>query len=656
MFPLTHLPPELLSLMLSSSAHSFLVIKLWRCGDRKLQRSLSKHVTTLDLSPSSLGRTQDAQSTKPRLPELIFTSLPALKCLRLSSSYDFIHVQPGGWKSLPVMNNLESLSLLHYAFEYDDDYSPQLVPLGPVFPNLRSLELPPECTVVAPMLRNPPPHLTYLSGYLPFSYYFPRDCKLSDLPRTLERIGGAMHFPGHSANDQVILDDLSHAPPNLRAIDHVNIYDEVLSISLEPLHHINPQQRLPVAGVPNEHLRLLTRVASATSQPPNDFKLACDFISVFPSQITAIRISSFISGSTLVSDGISDFLSLLPRSLTSLEILSFIKSDWSEMRTLTSNGTTFWPSNLTHLSIPYFKGAEFNLDLLPPNVHYLQVGIGSSAPDIDLDGERFPQTFPKLTRLVLMSLCSGVLNLTSSPLTGLIRDFEILSKTGPHPALGFSFYETLKTDRSCLERLSVSFAGTLHQLMPTIRADLSVLTSLKSLTVPYWTTDLLHSLPPSLTYFIVGRLLCLESEHIVQGTLFSGMPASLTVLEFKSTNQACHPNGSSYSLPVQDIGHLKSLKTLNIYQLGNFPSRMLRELPQGLEHLEMELLGCDESDAPFIPPNLRVCKIASISYPLHWKENYLAENWPPRATAQIPRELNSFIQRVQERFLSLCND
>ena len=196
---LTSLPPELICEILHGATRSYLILDLWKCGDRTLNSKLAIGITNVGLSSRSLRRPIS-------FPTLIY-QLRSLRVLCVSMSGSKSE-QPLDLKSLPQtlerleFNSIEGhTSFFNYAPNYpaagpkyiETNYPrgrSRLIDLNALFPRLLTLKLTRPATIQLPFVETDfaalPATLTCLQVVEIKSTGHLMRC----LPRTLQRIEG----------------------------------------------------------------------------------------------------------------------------------------------------------------------------------------------------------------------------------------------------------------------------------------------------------------------------------------------------------------------------------------------------------------------------------------------------------------------------------
>lgn len=591
MFLFSDLPPYVFGQILGHHDASYLVIRLWLCGDPRLNTKLSKGLTTLTIVSHFF-----CSSPIPRL----ISELHQLRHLLVSSEGKLapidtdIHSIIKTWPS-----SLESITL---CFDHDFDGEPWEC-LESTFPKLQSLIIGSEvCSDYIPPSFIPklPTSLTLLKAPLLLHYANASDSYLSKLPR------GLLKFEEFTLKfDEASIDvsgaafkiDLLNAPPGLEVFHphyeshrfpYINEFSSLSEswlprsltevdwcVSKAPYWCSEVACSMPVTTT---SLRLLLIHVASYAENPSAW------ITELPSTLTRLEVAQREKGLELTPHA-----HLLPPGLTELSLMAYGSNPeevdfggWS-----TSSGRrNFWPTGLVVLALRrvWIEASSF-VDL-PRTLRKLEVWVNT--PQRDEDSISTKLLPPALTDLHLTTNANVWLEIEKIPLITCVL------KRLMQPSNCIAFPEPLPASLTHLDLAGHLFNAYDPSLMtPT-------LPNLKSLLVGAWRCDWLDRLPRTLEVFETDVLTdLLESELAANGLLFSGLPSSLKTLEVQSVQYDYPPE---YVLPPQRFDSVPSLQSLVLAIMVE--SAFVRSLPRTLTELEFMPTELDEIDLPYLPPRL----------------------------------------------------
>lgn len=641
------LPPHVLGQLLNGH-NSFLIIKLWRTGDKLLQDKIERGVTHVQLNA--------ARNSGCLFPRLL-AHLRALTTLSVSSTKKLLanyHEWPSVLASLsPTLESLllECLDSEVVLLNFHPDCTPEVpryvstthplgessfVDLGRLFPNLTALKVNGGFPIDAKSVSGLPATLKYLNTSLSL-VYTESSSYMQALPRSLTRLEGSVDMV---ADDEIslclLVDDWSLAPPHLEAIERISWVGDMKNMAWLP--------RALLEGEINQ-----TEIWTPTllrTLPPNllhfylrevDTELfdaeAVNWCSELPKTLVSLVFNSV----TLSR------VALLPRTLTHLSSKTSLfhpDVDWSaitvdfEQHKATGTDFEFWPPSLTNLYLFNVTIAPHQLRLLPSTLTKLKITVTQSEThQMVIDGQALP---PKLTQLRL-----GFLLAPNTPPTKILNNLPTtLTRLSIRDPISRESYEAIPnsvTDLSLTTTLEdVQSANDAVRLPPN-------LTRLK---VARWRTQWFSSLPRmSLENLEMTYLSGIRSSLINKGdgktpddTLFEGLPASLKRLKiaYRELDEMTAGRNLFTQLVSQ---YMPSLTYLDLGILGFFPGAMVAHLPRALTSVTMVLLGLSEDEARSLPPMLTRARLQpTYGSTIPWTQPYVAELWPVRAVMDIPSD------------------
>ena len=577
---LSNFPPEVLALILGGSDVSYLLLRLWKCGNRILNAKLAKSTTAVELR----ARFKVAYLFRP-MPRMLL-GLGHLRHLCIVSNASLAFKSSDLLSTLQHLpESLESLEIgssdLHEALLLSSkgENSMPTQNLGNMFPRLTKLALWPfrsthlgiclrlTLSQLAPL----PPSLTsfhtsflYISSLEVLTHHLPSS--LIHLDATVEllsdstSVNWSSHFPHLQTVGRIRLPtgdaSLAWLPKTTTSVD---FEDDGLTYPWTVEHF----ERLP-------HLKNIT-ISQLDTKMDN-------WIAVLPQSLTRLEITIPI---ILRANDIA----CLPSSLSILIAYHpqpFFSStfDWKDIqeeiaqRKSRDSIAHLWPSSLKHLHLNLSSPCNQQLALLPVSLESLKVsneGYLRSNKEITI----FPS---QLIRIEIEDMNASLQISNSSQL----------------PFYQFS-------------------------------------SQLTTLSLWYWKVHWFHNLPHSLTSLSISSC-CVDDSStrftIHNYDIFATLPCSLKYLTM---------NFVPFTRCASDVcfSTLANLVELTITE-AEFPTAVLQNLPRRLKALNIRhpSKAVDASDIEFIPPLL-------VNYNDHgiWKRpvEKIARYWPLRSTA--PQEL-----------------
>lgn len=632
---LSQLPVEILAQILSSN-WSYLVIELWKCGDKTLNHRLA-HRGCLEVDLQD-----DTHHTTSRWPKML-TSLRHLRKLRIHRASSFL--MPAEQLSIEVRKlaptlevlkltcqdadlclfNFDTTSTGHLASKYERGSS-RLWDVTAYFPSLHTLRL--------------STHIIE-SAYAPFS-----GGDLAALPSTLVDLS-LSHVSLRGDKDSVQVESL---PPNLEnfRIQSWNALDASMSSdSVRSVLTGLPPNLTRLSGLKlhrNEDLSALPRKLRRTVLLPGSWcaQAACDippdvehleimeimkeageprrtwssWINELPKNLTALSVG-FICSLEISAEGVK----ALPRTLKSLEFRSSIH--WPSIEAAldeSSDSSALWPPlrDLV-LATPgsiLFEERSFPLLKYLPNT--LNSAILSTAfSDLDLDFSQLPTSLSNLEMYISRTGILQTTNEEQAP-SNLRRLFI---------GFGSCNFSNLRLPPSLQElhlrfwRLSPSEISTSTPRWPSNLDTLSL-----SIANIAWLKDL----PTSLC--------SLEMTHIVGGG------------DFANRCTSSRPEDDNFVL--RSLARLTHLKSLILASDSGFQSSINSSIPKTLTQLQVSYPELTLAHFENLPRSLRQLSLTSHSASFPSSKNIFERHWPP--FCEVPVALHSmgdaeqFRQKLQE--------
>lgn len=631
---LARLPVEILAQILSSNS-SYLVIDLWKCGDRTLNHRLA-HRGCLEVDLQD-----DAHHTTSRWPKML-TSLQHLRKLRIHRAGSFL--MPVGQLSKELRRLAPTLEVLKLTckeadlclFNFDETGSgfhssgyargnSRLWDLSQHFPQLHTLRL--------------STHIIE-SSFAPFS-----GGDLAALPSSLVDLS-LSHISLRGDKDSVNVESL---PPNLEnlriqswnALDASMSSDTVqavlngLPVNLAKLSGLKLHRSADLAALPRKLRRTVLLPGSWCPQAAADIppdvehlevmeimkeageprRIWSSWISALPKNLTALSVG-FICSLEITAEDVKG----LPRTLKSLEFRSSIHWPSIEVLAETTDSTTLWPP--------------------------LQAIVLSTPGSILFEERSFPllKHLPRTLTSAILSTAFSDLNLDFSQLPPLLLNLEIyISRTG-----------VLKTTNaeaapSHLRRLFVGFGSCnfSHFGLPSTLSELHLRfwrlsPSELSTKPPRWPSHLdtlslsianiawLKDLPTSLT--------SLEMTHLVGGN------------DFMTDCTCSHAEDDNFVL--RSLERLTHLKSLILASDSGIQSSINSSIPKSLTQLQVSYPELTLAHFENLPRSLRQLSLTSHSASFPSSKNIFERHWPP--FCEVPVALHSmsdaetFRQKLKE--------
>lgn len=638
-------PPEILGCILGFSSTSYLVIRLWKCGDHVLNKKLAMGVTTTTLRQHPQVATQ--------WPALL-SQLDNLRRLSVSSDTDLV-LDPNGWlptlKALP--KTLEALEInspdepLALNGHGDDEELARtaqekgttlLLNIGTIFPCLRELFVSNvDHYSLFPVL---PPTLTTLGststikcGSSPL---------ISLLPRSLERLEAYVLVHFGITEEETLFADWSLAPPNLQHIDILRWVECPSSAKWIPRSltsgriGFSGRQSSPLCARELSSLPPLLTEASfelCTSArcKESHHRPGDTWSSQLPKSLKALRAmpSAVLSPHSIQS---------LPSSLTKLDITEISGAAWNQL--ITHDSIINWPPCLEVLSLSIDNLNAGTLAILPRNIKELELKVRTSGLPKALFADALPSTLQALS-VRFATRGSGEVPIIGNLPTSL-TDIT----------LHHDGYE-------CFALTGLSLPDSLTSLIYTSSVVLKQLTEpwalprgLTVLELAHWRFDWFGAIPPSVTHLNITHL-CSDplSPPSSEIDLFSDLTPSVVVLKIENNypipDRVLELSSTAFSTLV-------NLEVIFAPTALLLPSKAIRTLPRTLRELDIPVKRLEAEDITFIPPDLTICFTETG---IDWQIPNLAEHWPVRALNSVrwDDDNSAFCDRLMERQSEICH-
>lgn len=561
------------------------------------------------------------------VPSLLF-NLRSLRYLSLQSLQNLVQ-HPTDWRTLleSLPTTLETLCIrspdASKAFLncgpsneltiIETDYgrgNSDWIDVGALYPSLTRLEL--SCDLHELNIAGLPPSLRELQ--VPrLSYrihlYNARGLLISRLPRSLERLEASIYLERTTCEEWH-----SQAPPALEYVRQIEVDMFFRNSSL-----FSGEKADLVAWIPPTiqigHLHvsgwlgglLPTNVKSISVTPkPNT---TIDSMADIPRAVTSMTFQRRLPTSPFTQ---------MPPNLATL-ILYDNDALFTSLRTAISEGfdvETVWPKTLQTLHVSAQCHLS-DLKLVPKTLTSLEMLSCCSEEGIQelkLDAKDFP---PNLTFCTMIAKDNNCYFAIDGPLPASLTSFcSAVEQCPPCRCTRETIENSLPDSLTDLtfgmsdNPLYASTAWTLPAQLTTLR-------------VHHWTVRWLETLPRQLASLTIGRLVDLQySQRPLD--FFAPMPPSLTY--FRLLGSWDDPTQSGLS--TASLASLVHLRELNCHYKVQFTSAIFRNIPKSLRRLKIGLFSDDPKDAPFLPPWLQTCSLASTS--IDWKTTLLTKYWPPQ--------------------------
>lgn len=604
---LAFLPPEILAQVFNNAHHSYLLLDLWKTGDRLLLSKLQSSITHVHL--------EQVTSTPFAIPPLL-SNFRALRSLSLSSQQKLRKRHVSKWQAVlrTLSPTLESISIecssfrsgaekafLNYGSDYQypsaltlTDYGRGPSPwidLASIFPFLTRIELFP-CQLTEFELAGLPSTLRELKAST--VRLDSNSSLMSLLPRSLER------FEVKTEWTALTISDWRNAPPHLEYASHIKTagsdaiqFADWLpsNLAIGHLDFSSTDWTSAVLG----HLPTTVSQLTINSVRANTFNSqSTNWLAAVPRSVTFLRIERW-TATVHTSDPI---ISYLPPNLAKLQVDGYFRLIVDEG----VNVASLWPSSLTSLIVGE-SWFPMDMKMLPQSLTQLHVCF-TNLKHVELVASDFP---PKIEHVYLDSS-------TDSFKLDIIGTFPA-SLTTFGPSLGSHGVGTelqRRTIEKSLPSTLSSLAFSMHRSLPPNDRPWIFPHHLTSLRVTKWSIQWLESLPQSLISLSIFDLRDLPSAPTVGPfDLFRPFPKSLRWLKFHA-----FPEVSEFQLDIStgSLASLTHLRQLMCAGSLKIPSHVFRHVPKSLRSLHVGLSSVDQEDLAFCPSWLHYV----IAPPLRW--------------------------------------
>ena len=617
-YHLASFPPDIIGEIFNGAGRSHLVLEMWKCGDRVLNKKLSIGVTKIDLK-------RYAYRVPFPFPTLVsqFHSLRSL-CLNRSGCAPQKHFDlnslPQTLERLEINATNSHNAFFNYAPDsttsepkyIETDYPrgrSRLIDLNALFPHLHTLGMTPQFESQIHFAETDFAALPASLTCLKLSKIMSTGHFMRSLPRKLRRIEAKVIW---STDSEAALDWQS-APPSLEYIRYLGSPD--YDTATQGLSHAPRSLTCETIAYP-EWTLTLSRTAPDNLEEITDVDeldetsfLDPNWVSELPKGLKKLEAAS----------PLHDFLGHLPRSLTYLANRTDEKeeTDWRPVQeAFTQEVNTFWPPGLTYLRMSLF---ELNhIKLLPRMLTTMSITLqleNTEGHKLLVDGNDFP---PQLTDMTIYPPNDCI----SFGISGTIP--TTLTRVSFEESSGALENETLAKLPQSLSSLLVNM--TLNLTMETIPQYIGA--QLTLIEVGEWPLTSLGALPRDLTHLVVLKLTHFEIQDPTTN-LTESLPASLRYLRLSWNHNLDGVNWSSRSF--ENLPNLTYLDAIG--RLPAFESGVLRSLSRKLTYLTIGLAKLDPSDLAFLPPNLACCALGGG---IDWTMPEIVENWPLAAYGEPP--------------------
>lgn len=619
MTTLTSIPPDVLSQIVSASASSAILLRLWSCGDSRLHRLLTFCVDSIDLRDSRLA-------TTPKFPSIIF----GLKPLR---SLSLVHaevpmeryslVPPSKERFAPHLLALDASklqTLLLWSPNIIEDFQ-QLIAslrlkhpqsststplvtspmLGLAFPSLTTLNLNSR-GMLGDILAELPSTLTSLS-LLHAVVRVPIQDFFALLPRPLLILDGLVSFMNMSAATSP-----KSPPPQLHTVSTIAWYGAddshlaCLPATLTKCKLYGTELAKPAT------LDLLPQIDSLYQlNIDQDSFDAADrsWASALPRALTFLDLNGTVKLNT------GDIL-LLPKTLTSLHTGTeqFLRR-WDWLESTFQNDIDFWPPSLRSMAIRQIRLSNKDLKLLPRALTSLTFLNADRMIDLDC----LPPALESLT----FSRC-----LAFSVRGRMPNTLNLVRTESSDRALGNVATEFFAALPSTLQSISLPWPAESERLQP--EPTFALPTSLTTLKLTTWHINWCFLLPSTLQSFSAQLQGLKPRPDFDDIDFFTAFPSSLTVLHTGLQDRFKRKS----PLSEHSFSSLQHLVDFSFCPYGGFHANILKHLPSCLRKLQIEIYeGWSSTELlPYINPKwveLHLNGLTAAEY------KALGPHWPPEA-------------------------
>lgn len=671
-------PPEVLGQILATNASSFLVIALWKTGNRLLQAKLAEGVTYVNIVqhsaldstyPLMLSQLRNLRhllinTGKPlaKNPKALFIELQklsqGLESLRISSPDAPRALLKVDRPSSPQPASSTQQGLGSTLQSSPGSSSSRLEDLEALFPKLTHFDVrqrvQPRMIILPSDYLGLPSTLTRLTvTRLESSVKSP--LLMSFLPRALKTLEASVtvRFPSISTPQHAImLDDWSKSPPEL---------EEVTEIAFFNITTVEWMPRSLITVSCKEFGSHPWDAAMARSVPPKLESLTLsipDYESLDAANTTWYNaLPSCLTHLELVLDARdiqclyihASIIESLPRTLTSIKSDSLI-FDWQSLRemVLLEGDEALemkWPKNLWSLDYWLDQLLMGDLALLPDSLRHLNIH------KIRISSDKFggkPMCFNakelpfSLQTLYFRANPEVPITFGECEAREMPQSLRSLVIESEFPGTGLKV-ESLEKLPNSLTSLNVRLV---RQEVDEWLGERTIKlpTRLEELSISDWHARDFSSFPPTLRLLTITTLHG-ASDDTSAGTpsnIFQNLPPSIQMITVSTLTPISKPEFSPFS-----FSSLPALASIFLLGIGTFPASLLQHLPPKLTRICVTLQSFNASiDAPFLPPLLQG---AQFGPELDWKDPILAQHWPVRAIFSIPPNMTVTSEIIKRR-------
>lgn len=630
---LLSLPVSILATILRED--SFLIVNLWKCGSKLLNRKLVDGIEYLDLKDERLDTTSRFPKLISFLPNLRYLSLNRGGYYLMASATDLNgQWMSGNWSKLETLSlscngSLESFwafegaidkygNPLYSLTQYDDTES-NFFDMSSVFPRLTTLKIVGFSFIKCNDFSGLPNTLTSLTtSVVHLKDRYQRVC--ATLPRSLLEWKTTIEVRSSKRSSApaalVSLEFWESAPPNLHTIDCIN--------------DMTDDTRLDVISLPKSLTKChftsfdIPRSIDLVRQLPSGFKdiavdlttgtglsLPIDYPSLgLPSQISSLLIRL----NPLIFPQFIALIPTLPSTLTSLSIEN-AELDWSLLPSYDGD-ESFWPPHLTRLTTSPYTFPFAHAGLLPNTLTAADLTFYGNGT---IDGVELPAA---LTALKLLLLDVSVDEFDIGPC--FPSNLRVLTITCP------AFGRNLKVDFLNHLPSSLIYLDMRGFRFSRVRNDNMIRfpPKLESLYTRKYQTSWISALPSTLTSFETYEMPNKMSPKALSAALM-GLPSGLRTFVAEGSGNGHFPLFDS----IDFLTRLTQLETLNIASFCQFHPSLLAHLPQSLRSVRFRLTHFSSEFKAFINPRWQVAHINEVN-PSDPSQNELAECLPLACVAQ----------------------
>lgn len=584
-------PSEVLDHILCSFDVSYLIVELWKCGNRLLIKKLSECVTSVNLK-----RDRGARMKPPRL-------LAQLSNLRRLSiyAYNILFRSPLSWPALisSLPSSLKAIRLAsvdaRFAFK---NFAPDWTDQQPKYILTTYERGSSEFIDLAKLF----PHLEELKIGESYGAYMVNDTDLAALPSTLTTLETSAITLNESTKG-ILPRSLRHLRGYLDPqLPRGTIDPELFKSWRDALPELEEVRGIPLNCLDASWLPVTVKIVRS------------EFYSL--DAHLALSLPPFLQTLTVNAITAPNWQDLLPQGLVKLEMgeLRILPRLPDSIRAISCqrpfdcflDGTeannsplaTFWPSKLVHLEILSLRDSlESRLKSLPATLKHLAVDMGELR---SLDGSLLP---PHLTSLDVYSGGQG-------------RSVS-LSSLPPSLTSFFGTYVLLDDDVALPNALREIDFHPLRHSDSLVRPPWNFPRTLTKLVAYQWAREWMQYLPNSLETMNIKRLIRMTYlPNITADQVFKSLPPNLTYLCIHDDDRATMENFNEV-FTEDCFSSLPPLIYLSMLIQGFFPSGVLRHMPKTLKVLDLKLKSITPEHAAFIPPRLTTCSLRGLDWLEH---------------------------------------